>query len=538
MYFVCFSIRRLWVWQRATGSEVLEVTIFMFVRFLVYLFSALGDLFFIMVCCLTFYAWLFYKGQQAVYYLLPLREHGEGGSEEVNQLRAFAIVTFVAKLCDVLEKLWTQIHVDVFFIDWEKPKGGVDAVGSSDEEGGSSSSAPPSVSVWRKLFAANKWNDLQTARLVNVPLTLFFMIFLMEPSGLGLKYLASAQPSPSNLEATAAPLHPILLYAVVVFFLLCLCYLQLLFHSQITSRYFKDEIAQFVDLLCTSNISALVMDEKQHGFYIHGKTVHPYADVSLEEMNANITAEEKNLTRARGLDVGGSGASSAAAAGGGGVSGGKHDPNGNCDAFEFYSTHSWRATYDDLYTRLLHKQTVHAARAVRSAQRGHMDASNEVELGRMRGGGGLGRGSGGGMEQSPDSESLISATLLRASASLNLWLTAFINREPQFPFPYDFAVHDPLRRILGLPVALPPQAPCTLFADPNYRFTSVLLCGIETDLILFLVQLFALCNILFESILVATLVCFVVDRALVAFRAHWGQSNIAKKTLLDDRFLI
>ena len=194
-----------------------------------------------------------------------------------------------------------------------------------------------------------------------------------------------------------------------------------------------------------------------------------------------------------------------------------------------------------IYTRLLHKQAVHAARAQRSAARGHMDMASDVELGRMRG---LGRGSGGTMADEHaaagalDSASLISATLMRANASLNAWLCSFINREPQFPYPYDHAQHDLTRRILGLPVALPTHAPCTLFDDPGFGFTSVLLCGIEPDLILFLVQLYAVCNLLFESVLVATLVCYVVDKLLCAFRSHWGQINIAKKTLLDDRFLI
>jgi meckelin len=274
----------------------------------------------------------------------------------------------------------------------------------------------------------------------------------------------------------------------------------------------------------------------------------------MEEMTAAIAAEEKNLTRPRGLDVGGSGASSA---GGGGGGGGKQ-PRGSRDAFELYTTHAWRATYDDLYTRLLHKQSVHAARAVRSAQRTHMDLASEVEMGRRGlgrgsgasaagggwgghgvGGPGGGVGAGAGLDNSAlDSEALISSTLLKASSALNAWLVSFINREPQFPYPYDHATHDPIRRILGLPVSLPPNAPCTLFDDADYTFTSTILCGIEGDLILFLVQLYALCNILFDSILVATIVCYIVDRALCAFRAHWGQSNIAKKTLLQERFLI
>jgi meckelin len=468
--------RRLWVWQRKNGSEVLEVNLFMFVRFMVYLFSSLGDLFFIMICALTFYCWLFYKGQQTVYYLLPALD-----SDEVRMLRNFIIICFIAKLLDILFKLYNQIKIEIFFMDWEKSRGG--DVLASEEEGVSAASG--SVSVWRKLFAANKWNDLQSARLINVPFTLFFMIFLMEPSGIGLKYLATAQPNPGNLEASAAPLHPILSFAVTTCFLLVICYLQLLYHKQVTHRYFKDEVAQFVDLLCTSNISALVLDERQHGWYLHGKTVHPHADVSLEEMNAAILSEERTLTRERGLVPG-------------------------KDSFEMYVTHAWRQNYDELYARLFTKQSLHSARAARSAARGQ--GVEEVELGRTVSNA-RGRNADLDRDQPPDTAHLISSALLRANASLNVWLTSFINREPQFPYPYDFGEHESLRQLLGLPVNLSHNAPCTLYDDPDFKFTRVLLCGIEGDLILFLVLLYAFCNILFNSILVATLVCFIVDRS-------------------------
>jgi len=497
--------RRLWIWQSRNGDQILELNLFLFIRFIVYMYASLGDLFFIMLCCLTFYTWIFYKGQQAVYYLLP----SLSGSSEVYLLRTFIIVCFVAKLVDVLFKIYQQLQVDVFFVDWEKPKENENNV--QDDEG---SAAPGGsiggVSVWRKLFAANKWNDLQSIRQINVPLTLFFMIFLMEPSGIGLKYLATAQPDASNLDSTAAPLHPLLSFAVETFFLLVICYGQLIFRRQVFSRYFKDDLAQFVDLLCTSNISCMVLDGAAHGYYMHGKTVHPHADVSLEELTAQLRSEEKTLTRQRGLQPG-------------------------KDCYEMYLTAAWRNAYDDLYTRLLHKQTLHAQRAARAAARGNIDTRGDIELAARSRAMDL---DASGLHGADSAHLLVSSTLLRANASLNIWLCSFIQREPSFPFPYEFGQVDPGRRLLGLPIALPPGSPATFVEDRDFAFTEVLLCGIEGDLILLLVLLYALCSVLFQSSLVAILVCFIVDRLLVAARSYLGQINISRKTLLDERFLI
>jgi meckelin len=58
--------------------------------------------------------------------------------------------------------------VDIFFLDWEKPRR-ILAKGGGREE-------PGPVSAWRGLLVANEWNELQTARLTNPSFTLIFMV--------------------------------------------------------------------------------------------------------------------------------------------------------------------------------------------------------------------------------------------------------------------------------------------------------------------------------------------------------------------------
>jgi hypothetical protein len=58
--------------------------------------------------------------------------------------------------------------VDIFFLDWEKPRR-ILAKGGGREE-------PGPVSAWRGLLVANEWNELQTARLTSPSFTLIFMV--------------------------------------------------------------------------------------------------------------------------------------------------------------------------------------------------------------------------------------------------------------------------------------------------------------------------------------------------------------------------
>lgn len=60
-------------------------------------------------------------------------------------------------------------------------------------------------------------------------------------------------------------------------------------------------MAQFIDIMALSNISLLLFDEKCHGYYIHGKSVHSTADTNLEELNNCLQKEANDMVPRRGL---------------------------------------------------------------------------------------------------------------------------------------------------------------------------------------------------------------------------------------------
>ena len=66
---------------------------------------------------------------------------------------------FNIKLIYVFHKIVLQCGVDVFFIDWEKPRGQQSFQESESKNRLFKESS--SVSVWRTILVANQWSSLQ-----------------------------------------------------------------------------------------------------------------------------------------------------------------------------------------------------------------------------------------------------------------------------------------------------------------------------------------------------------------------------------------
>lgn len=81
-----------------------------------------------------------------------------------------------------------QTHVDIFFVDWERPHGKVSSTADSQKGG---TEAP--VSIWRTYFVANEWNEIQTIRKTSPFFQLFCTLFFLNV--LGFENVTTADPS-------------------------------------------------------------------------------------------------------------------------------------------------------------------------------------------------------------------------------------------------------------------------------------------------------------------------------------------------------
>uniref|UniRef100_A0A2K6GEA5 Transmembrane protein 67 n=1 Tax=Propithecus coquereli TaxID=379532 RepID=A0A2K6GEA5_PROCO len=169
-----------------------------------------------------------------------------------------------------LHKLISQITIDIFFIDWERPKGKV--LKAVEGEGGVRSATVP-VSIWRTYFVANEWNEIQTVRKINSLFQVLTVLFFLEV--VGFKNLALMDLSSSlsrSPRSYIAPDSRILRYAVSAALWLVIGIIQIVFFAVFYERFIEDKIRQFVDLCTMSNISVFLLSHRCFGYYIHGRS--------------------------------------------------------------------------------------------------------------------------------------------------------------------------------------------------------------------------------------------------------------------------
>uniref|UniRef100_A0A8C2RTE1 Transmembrane protein 67 n=1 Tax=Capra hircus TaxID=9925 RepID=A0A8C2RTE1_CAPHI len=277
-------------WKRRIGSPMIDLQTV--TKFLVYYAGDLANVFFIITVGTGLYWLIFFKAQKSVSVLLPVPAQEE-------RFVTYVRCGFALKALQFLHKLISQITIDIFFIDWERPKGKV--LKAVEGEGGVRSATVP-VSIWRTYFVANEWNEIQTVRKINPLFQVLTVLFLLEV--VGFKNLALMDSSSSLSRSPSsyiAPYSRILRYAVSSALWLVIGIIQIVYFGVFYERFIEDKIRQFVDLCCMSNISVLLLSHRCFGYYIHGRSVHGHADTNMEEMNRNLKREAENLCSQRGL---------------------------------------------------------------------------------------------------------------------------------------------------------------------------------------------------------------------------------------------
>jgi meckelin len=242
--------------------------------------------FFPFVVLIAWYLFVFFKMQEFPSVMLPPVVNIYSTSSEyfmfVAALHILAFFQF-GYVCFLILK---QSYADVFFIDWEP------ATAKADGGGGR-------VSVWRSILVGNEWAELLVQRRTDVRFTLFFILFLYY--GESLQYDASQQPDLS--DKSAAAINPVLRFATNVWWWLLFSTGQYYFNYLFYNRFISEPPEQvFVDLCTIAKISILGLDEDYHGFYLHCRSPHQFADGTMLELLDMLQKEEAGLTVDRSLE--------------------------------------------------------------------------------------------------------------------------------------------------------------------------------------------------------------------------------------------
>eukprot|EP00833_Pecoramyces_ruminatium_P008275 jgi/Orpsp1_1/1182307/evm.model.c7180000080766.1 len=404
---------------------------------------------------------IFFKNQDAIYVIVPMQ----------------GALYILFKLISILSRIFEQCRVSVFFIDWEKSRGKL--YSPTNEE---LITAP--VSVWRTFFLANQWNNIQTFRKVNIKFSIILMVFILE--GLNVRYIASPHPKIGDLSSHE-PTSIFLLFGLNCLCWFSICCVQMFLRWAIYGRYYKNRMLQFIDLLSLSNISMIIFDENYHGYYVHGRSVHPYADTDIIDIAHNLSKEATDLLPKRGFQ------------------------NTNNILFEIYMTPEFKNVYENMFSNLQEK--INNSMKKQSLTKKFNHHQNQSH----------------GMPSFEDDN------VLNAYKGMNkffcLWLEKNIKDHP-------FSIEERtfVKNIFG---TTPPIKDATVFIEnSSSTFANVIFEGIEWSLLIFYSLLFNFVDMFFDDCITAAIVVTVVDVVILALRRHFGEFNISRTSLIDWKFLI
>ncbi|XP_026172550.1 meckelin isoform X2 [Mastacembelus armatus] len=461
---VLYSLLKTISWKRRIASPLIDVMTML--KFALFYAGDLANVFFAVTVGTGLYWLIFYKAQQFVSVLLPL-PHQE------KQFVTYIGCAFALKAVQFLHKLSLQVSIDIFLIDWERPR---NKVSRTVQATGELKRDPAPVSIWRTYFVANEWNEIQTIRKISPTFQIMTVLFFLEVLGFSNLALRDPWPNLQRSSQTYTPSYSLTLrYGLAATLWLCIGLLQVIFFTVFHERFVEDKIRQFVDLCSISNISVLLLSHRCFGYYIHGRSVHGHADTNMEEMNSNLKREGESLCGQRGLL-----------------------PNTEIQSFQVSLTNHLRSQYDRI-RESLSKANIPSRL---------MDTSMPT-----------------GFEQK-----------IRLYHTMNHFLGSVIDHaHPDM----DYIVKDKLmfERVIGMEF-LEASEKSIFYNDEAHSFSDMLFYGNESTLLIFDTLFFCVVDLGSQSFVLAAVLTYVQQMIFCLIRNILGRKNLAKKTMVDERFLI
>ncbi|CEG45975.1 meckelin isoform x1 [Plasmopara halstedii] len=488
-------------YRRSIGNEVVENAMYqILLGVLNYAIANVAPVSFAIMIVLCGYIFTVFRLQSSTILMLPNNDFTFGkGIDEYYSFRILLLLAFFCQLVSVFRYVYRQAQVRLFFIDWEKPRTSV-----MDIDTAKPIYAP--ISVWRMILVANEWNKMQTIRKTSLRFTLLCILFLLY--GCNLKILALPIPKrhmqhAAFVDAAEEHLNPYLRFANVTIWWLLISMCQRLWKWMIFERYIEEPREQlFIDLCTISKISLIFLDETYHGFYLHCRSPHAFADGSMGELVDQLKQEEAGLTAGRYLD----------------------SAFPECQAFEMFVTRKWTRKFHTLISLVRGDNFLagHGGSGERLIQRSFSPKrpdSRSTALGRKI--------------------DTVTTDMVRNVEQLRNFLQSFVeNQNDRFRWRI-YRAHTCLTRFLDIPPDMSFSKQSFFLPDMDSKFaTASLLLGIENDLMLMDLLCFCQCDLWFDNHAISALVTYALQHILLFMRAHFSRRNIAKSSLVDSRFLI
>lgn len=423
--------------------------------------------FFPFTILVSWYWFVFFKLQDTVAVMLPPMHNIYSTESDYNTFVMMLHLLFFCQLFHLVHLIYRQSNVDLFFIDWEPAR-----------------KENKSVSVWRTILVANEWNEMQSIRRTDVGLTLFALGFFL--LGLKLENNATQQPDLDNLQD--GRLNILLRFANTSWFWFVMTVGQLLWKYMVYERYITEPKEQiFIDMCTIAKVSVIVLDEPYHGYYLHCRSPHQYADGNMAELVSMLHKEEVGLTVDRTLD----------------------GANSDAQCYEIFLTGDWRIRFDKASGGLMDYDPVTNI----------FESLLSVTQPRRR------LGQGGDRTSLTGTRNMGTERMMKCWSDLNAFLQAFIeNNFTMVDLKRVFKEPSYFEKVFGTPPDLTaPGQSCVFYPDQSYSYVKVHLLGRELDLVIFDVLVYSIFDLWIGSTAISMLLCYLTDIFISRIREELGQ---------------
>ncbi|CAD1470272.1 unnamed protein product, partial [Heterotrigona itama] len=345
-------------WNYSKRHHTSFINIFVFIWFFIYTMNTIGSIIILCLVILCLYLFTFYKEETIPYILFS-----EDINEKV--IKIFTATAFFSKLIEMFGFICQYWNIDIFFIDWEQPKTTynqckhdlpymsinefyIDKLSRSKFKQFQMSSeiitakrkkiacelnkynnsknfnkylnnkektnisttnsiskmsaqiinknskfdnAP--ISIWRTCFIASQWLNLQTKRKINIKIQLLAVLCIFQ--------IIRLYPWIFGIYTFSEDYNFILYFTIcVLIYILTYC-MQWLVFVIFYEQCVTNKMQEFINLCSIANISLFILPFNYYGFYIHGRSVHGFADTDLPTLINGFQMEKSNLCAHKGL---------------------------------------------------------------------------------------------------------------------------------------------------------------------------------------------------------------------------------------------
>ena len=487
---ILLVLYRTFVWIQYNPREVIPNN-YLFKLLFEFIYKSckyLGTFYFWFTFGISAYWYFFYKLQSKIYYLIPPTD-----DEAYEKFKMIFYIGFGCYMLKMFIRIYKQVSFDIFFVDWETEKVmAVNDIKSSLDK--HSIKSRKYRSAWRMIHVANQFNQLQKERTFHLYFGFCWIVLLY----FRCNWYRREHAVPRDDRLNEAPINFVLRNFIASILVLASVSIELVV-VKILQIWLPLKKTEFMDLCSVSNISVFILDEYLHGYYIHGLSPFLKADVNYDELFGYLNQEGTGAVRSRGLE-----------------NDNIEEHNKN-QSYEMFLSHVMRTIYDGLYiiqTESMMIKGVNAQNYFKKSKLGRRLFRNFINFEKDQ----------TLLDNYMNNQLKSKLELVSSNVMMYIKDKTFCQRIMGYTIN-----NSGLQQI---------NAPDLLFyRDYGQNFDDLLFCGMEWEWFIMDLFIFQLFMMVLDDDFISMMITYLIDNLLYYIRCYLGDNNVAKKAVVDDRFL-